>query len=211
METSLPWAPRFLRNPDKKNGWYPRTTPDGRIRGPNNQYLEGGEAVPDDYRPPYNYFALDDGHRLKRRIPHTSIVNRVSDTLLWGEMLQARTAADLIVRLNVLAMVAYTVLLAFSIWIGYYRNGVEPDLDLHTMRLGGGWNFSTTNMTSLDVESAWRLVDAEMTLSVTALLVTVLCFELFAVLLQLVWGLFERYWFIYWRCAPLRFQPLVLV
>ncbi len=79
------------------------------------------------------------------------------------------------------------------------------------MRLGGGWNFSTTNMTSLDVESAWRLVDAEMTLSVTALLVTVLCFELFAVLLQLVWGLFERYWFIYWRCAPLRFQPLVLV
>lgn len=196
-KTNLPWAPRFLRDPEKKSGWFPRTTPEGRVQGPDGEYIVGGEPVPKNYKPPYNFFSLEDDHPLKRRIPNTSVINRVSDTLLWGEALQARTAADLIVRLNTLAMVAYALVLALSIWIGYDKE--RPDLKLHVTRLGGGWNFSTVNMTSHDVENAWRLVDAELRLSVAALLVAVLCIELLAVVVQLVWGVFERYWYIYWR------------
>jgi hypothetical protein len=192
--TEVPWSSRFPRDNARAEKWFPMTHPDGTIV----------ERPPDDYTPYSSTFSLPAAHSLKRRVPHTSVVNRVSDALLWGRALSAPTAADLVVRLNTMALVVYTVLLVFAIYFGYYKN--EKNMDLHTMRLAGGWNFSTVNMTSADIDAAWPVVDAEMTLSVTALLITILCVEIFAVLLQLMWGLWERWWYVYWRqlddCFP---------
>jgi hypothetical protein len=140
--TEVPWSSRFPRDNARAEKWFPMTHPDGTIV----------ERPPDDYTPYSSTFSLPAAHSLKRRVPHTSVVNRVSDALLWGRALSAPTAADLVVRLNTMALVVYTVLLVFAIYFGYYKN--EKNMDLHTMRLAGGWNFSTVNMTSADIDAA---------------------------------------------------------
>jgi hypothetical protein len=116
------------RDPSKPND-APRwklTERDGSLsERQSNWRVDDGD--PYEPRKPDWCFDLPDWHPFKRRIPHTSIVNRVGD---WSCGLGGRfTAAQVIFWLNAMALVL-NVVLCFVIWAFTSLDTKGPD-DLH--------------------------------------------------------------------------------
>lgn len=202
-QTGILYGNELRRDPGAENSYFPaeyvKESEDGksyelvpeRVKPPDDM----NEMLFDNRSAGYKCFNLPDNHPEKRRIPQESVVNRVSD---YRQCLVCdyTTAARVLNWANVWAAITMTVLLIVTIDLGYLRGG-ELQTDLRVQRLSGGWNTTRGSMAALD--KAWGLKDQNTPVSLSGLLVTLLCIELFMLLLQLVWGSFERFWYIFWR------------
>ena len=202
--TGILYGNELRRDPDRPNSYFPAeyvreqdgevvTVPE-RLLPPDNP----DDMLYDNRTTAYKCFNLPDNHAYKRRIPPTSVVYRVSDYRQCF-ICDYTTAARTINWSNVISAIFMLVLLIVTIDVGFLRAG-KLDTNVRIQRLSGGWNFTLHNETTLaDLDEFWGLKDQDTPVSLAGMLITILCIELFMLLLEITWASFERFWYIYHR------------
>jgi hypothetical protein len=174
------------RDPSKTND-APRwklTERDGSLsKAQSNWRTDGGD--PYEPRKPDLCFDLPDWHPFKRRIPHTSIVNRVGD---WSCGFGGRfTAAQVIFWLNAMALVL-NVVLCFLIWVFTSLDSRGPD-DLHLQV----YRIASINYTSNSTDPLILVESTEV--QVSTWMIIILAIDAALYLLMVCCLPFERWWF----------------
>jgi len=142
-----------------------------------------------------DFTGLSDSHRLKYRIPDTSVVNKVGDCGCCGLHL---TAAQWIWILNLVCFVAHTtmvIVVAYFAWISkdLDKYGDENPHSVKIYRVTAKWTNSTVEGYDMAIESNGMPID--LAWGVLSFFLISAVFHLFSV----VCGLFECFWVIYFR------------
>ena len=155
----------------------------------------------------------------KFRIPNTSVVNKVGDLKVpfccWGIRL---TAAQWVWWTNLLCFCAHMFMFVFTLERAFLRWGRNPFNDpaehvrvkiyrisqiptpemlaLNESRWSPGWNLTNPRAS---VENEFYLHDNDLSVDFAWLTASFFLISALFHLWALIAGLFERYWFIYWR------------
>ena len=105
---------------------------------------------------PNDFTSLERGHRRKRRIPNTSVVNKVGDCRILCCVGWRLTGAQWIWWLNLLCFIAHTFMFFLTFYLGYWRHELsmwESDhLDVRVYRIS---QIPTQEMIDNN-ETTWR-------------------------------------------------------
>jgi len=141
--------------------------------------------------PPNNctLFGLHDKHPLKRRIPDTSVVNL--KCTLWG--FTWMTAAQFIWGLNLLCFLVHSSFFWWTLSLILGWDGKERNLHAPIFRIRANWTSADVAGYNLDLVSNEQGFDIGVA--------TAVWFGITAGFhgLALIAGLYERFWFWYWR------------
>jgi len=143
-----------------------------------------------------DFTSLDDRSRFKRRIPATSVVNKIGDIGLFGVRL---TAAQWLWWTNLVALLAHTSMFFITLWIAYWRKdisalyGEDDPYEIRIFRLSAAWSNSTREGYIMTV------VDNNMPINIAYLVMAFFLISAVFHLFAVIAGAFECFFFIYWR------------
>lgn len=134
----------------------------------------------------------------KYRIPPTSVVNKKGNVRLFLFCGPRPTGGQWIWILNAFCFLAHLFMFGLTLGLGFWRHGdalVMENMEVRVFRLSANW--TSTGANGYDIV----LKDNDMPINICWLTASFFlisaCFHLWACL----FGLYERWWYFYWRCA----------